>query len=134
MLTNFLNVWLLARVMQSAVAATLCGLGAVLGLGIVWRWRAGQSDEVQLTLERQAELVAAVMQVALFVGIVGLALSVFVADHLVGGIRGAMCAFGVLASTGSGFVGLWWSARWPRWPAACGWCCTGSISASKRRP
>ena len=106
MLTNFLNVWLLARVMQSAVAATLCVLGAVLGLGIVWRWRAGQSDEEQLALERQAELVAAVMQVALFVGIVGLALSVFVADHLVGGIRGAMCAFAVLASTGSGFFGL----------------------------
>lgn len=83
---------------------------AALGLRIAWRWRPGprpgQSDEAQLTLERQAELVAAVMQVVLGVGIVGLALSVFVADHLVGGIRGAMCAFGVLASTGSGLAGL----------------------------
>jgi len=61
MLTNLLNVWLLARVMQSAVAAALGVLGAALGVSIAWRWRAGQSDEVQLTLERQAELVAAVM-------------------------------------------------------------------------
>jgi len=83
--------------MQSAVAATLCVLGAALGVSIAMRWRAGQSDEVQPALERRAELVAAVMQVALFVGIVGLAQSVFVTDHLVGGIRGAMCAFGVVA-------------------------------------
>jgi hypothetical protein len=118
MLTNFLNVWLLARVMQAGVAATLAVLGAALGLRIAWRWRSGQSDEAQLTLERQAELVAAVMQVTLGVGIVGLALSVFVADHLVGGIRGAMCAFGVLASTASGFAGLAVSAFAA---VACGW-------------
>jgi len=104
--TNLLNLWLLARVTQSTVAASLCVLGAALGLVIAWRWRAGQSDEAQLALERRAELVAAVMQVALLVEVAGLALSMFVTDHLVGGIRGAMCAFGVLASTRSGFSGL----------------------------
>jgi hypothetical protein len=110
MLTNFLNVWVLARVMQSAVAASLCVLGAAFGMVIASRWRLGQSDEAQLALERQAELVATLMQVALLVEVVGLALSVFVTDHLVGGIRGAMCAFGVLASTRSGFPGLLASA------------------------
>ena len=106
MFTNFLNLWILARVLQSAVAATLGVSGALLGVVIAWRWRSGQSNESQLALERLAELAAAVMQVALLVGLLGLALSVFVADHLVGGIRGAMCAFGVLASTASGFTGL----------------------------
>lgn len=60
----------------------------------------------QLALERQAELVASVMQVALILEVLGLGLSVLVADHLAGGIRGAMCAFGVLASTRAGFAGL----------------------------
>ncbi len=110
MLTNLLNVWLLARVIQAAVTTTLVLLGAGVGVHVAWRWRAAHADEVQLALEREAELVAAVMQVALGVGIAGLVLSVFVADHLVGGIRGAMCAFGVLASTPNGFAGLGVSA------------------------
>ena len=41
MLTNFLNVWLLARVMQSGVAATLAVLGAAFGLRLAWRLLAG---------------------------------------------------------------------------------------------
>lgn len=118
MLTNFLNLWLLARVLESTVAALLVVLGAAVGLRIAWRWQAGQSDEMQLALERRAELVAAVIQAALLAEIFGLALSVFVADHLVGGIRGAMCAFGVLASTRSGFAGLLLSALAG---LACGW-------------
>jgi hypothetical protein len=84
----------------------LCVFGVVLGLRIVRQWQAGQSNEQQLALERQAELVASVMQVALMLEVLGLGLSVLVTDHLVGGIRGAMCAFGVLASTPTGFHGL----------------------------
>lgn len=106
MATNFLNLWILARVAQAAVCTCLCLAGAVLGLRLVRRWQPGQSSEQQLVLERQAELVASVMQVALILGVLGLGLAVFVSDHLVGGIRGAMCAFGVLASTRTGFYGL----------------------------
>jgi len=106
MLTNFLNLWILARVAQAAVAALLCVLGVVLGLRIVMRWQGGQSSEQQLALERQAELVASVMQAVLIFEVLGLGLSVLVADHLVGGIRGAMCAFGVLASTRTGYYSL----------------------------
>ena len=106
MFTNFLNLWILARVVQAGVATSLCGLGTILGLRIARRWRSGQSSETQLALERQAELVASVMQVALLFEILGLALTVLVTNHLVGGIRGAMCAFGVLASTSTGFLGL----------------------------
>ena len=106
MATNFLNLWILARVAQAAVFTCLCLAGAVLGQRLVRRWQAGQSSEQQLALERQAELVASVMQVALILGVLGLGLSVLVSDHLVGGIRGAMCAFGVLASTRTGFYGL----------------------------
>lgn len=106
MFTNFLNLWILARVVQASVATLLCVAGVVLGLRIVKQWQPDQSSERQLALERQAELVASVMQVALILEVLGLGLSLLVTDHLVGGIRGAMCAFGVLASTSTGFYGL----------------------------
>jgi hypothetical protein len=109
MLTNFLNIWVLARLVQVSAAAVLGCLGMVVGLRIAWRWRDGQSSEAQLALERQAELVGSVMQVALLLEVLGLALALQVADHLVGGIRGAMCAFGVLASTWAGWPSLWLS-------------------------
>jgi hypothetical protein len=106
MFTNFLNLWILARVTQAGVGTLLCLVGVVLGLRMATQWQAGQSSERQLALERQAELVASVMQVALMLEVLGLGLAVFVTDHLVGGIRGAMCAFGVLSSTPTGFYGL----------------------------
>lgn len=106
MLTNFLNLWILARLAQAGVATALCVFGVARGLRLARRWRAGQSSEEQLALEREAELVASVVQVALLLEVLGLGLSVLVTDHLVGGIRGAMCAFGVLASTRVGFYGL----------------------------
>jgi len=110
MVTNFLNLWILARLIQAGAAALLCALGAAAGCRIVRRWRSGQSCEAQLALERQAELVASVMQGVLLLEVLGLALSILVTDHLVGGIRGAMCAFGVLAATRTGHLGLLVSA------------------------
>jgi hypothetical protein len=108
-LTNFLNIWVLVRLVQAATAAGLGWVGMVVGLRIAVRWREGQSSETQLALERRAELVGSVMQVALLLEVLGLALTLQVADHLVGGIRGAMCAFGVLASTWAGWPSLWTS-------------------------
>lgn len=106
MSTNFLNLWILARVTQVGVATLLCVAGALLGLRIVRQWQPGLSSEQQLVLERRAELVASVMQVALLLEVMGLGLAVLVADRMVGGIRGAMCAFGVLTSVPTGFHGL----------------------------
>lgn len=106
MLSNLLSFWIFARVVTAVTAATLCLVGVSVGAWIAVRWRRGASSEEQLSLERRAELVATVMQVALLLSIVGFALTVLVADRLVGGIRGAMCAFGVLASTGAGYYGL----------------------------
>jgi len=105
-LTNFLNLWILARLAQATAATVLCLGGMALGLRLLRRWQPGRFSEQQLALERQTELVASVMQVALILEVLGLGLSVLVADHLAGGIRGAMCAFGVLASTRAGFAGL----------------------------
>lgn len=106
MLAPFLNLWIFARLVQSATATALCLGGGILGWRLVRRWQPGQSSEQQLVLERQAELVASVMQVALILEVLGLGLAVLVADRLTGSIRGAMCAFGVLASTRAGFGGL----------------------------
>lgn len=88
MATNFLNLWILARVAQAAVCMCLCLAGAVRGRRRVRRWQPDQSSEQQLVLERQAELVASVMQVALILEVLGLGLAVFVSDHLVGGFAG----------------------------------------------
>jgi hypothetical protein len=104
--TNFLNLWILARVVTAGVATALCVVGGALGLHIACHWRAQQSSEEQLALERRAELVASVMQVAVILEFLGLILFLLVADHLVGRIRGTMCAFGVLASTRAGYYGL----------------------------
>jgi hypothetical protein len=101
--SNLLNFWILTRVVQAVTVAALWLAGIVVGAQIALQWRRGASSEKQLILERRAELVATLMQVALLLTMVGLGLAVLVADRLVDGIRGAMCAFGVFASTEIGF-------------------------------
>ncbi len=99
----FSRPWLLARLATGVLVAVLC----LVALGVGWRvmrhWRLGATSEGQLALERRAELVATLVQVALLVALGGLALTVLAADRSAQSIRGAMCAFGVFESTGVGF-------------------------------
>jgi hypothetical protein len=105
-LTNLLRPWILAR-LSSGVAASLL---ALVGLVVAWQvlryWRVGRSSEGQLALERRAELVATVVQVALGVAILDLLLTVLAADRLTHSIRGAMCAWGVFDASPWGFRAL----------------------------
>ncbi len=110
LLDNLLNPWLLARVANGLTGVGLCCLGLVVAAKVVVRWRPGASSEAQLSLERQAELAAAVVQAALVLSLLGLVLTVLAAERLTGAIRGAMCAYGVLASTDTGFASLLVSA------------------------
>lgn len=99
----FSRPWLLARLATGALAAVLCGMALVVAWRVLRRWRLGATSEGQLALERRAELVATLVQVALVVSLGGLALTVLVADRSAQSIRGAMCAWGVFESTAVGF-------------------------------
>lgn len=109
-LTNLLRPWILARLLSGAAVAILCVFAVVIAWRVLSRWRVGATSEGQLALERRAELVAAVVQVALLVAVVDLGLTVLTADRLTHSIRGAMCAWGVFDASRWGFVALGTSA------------------------
>lgn len=106
MLTNLLRPWILARLLSGAAVLALVVYGAVIAARVLRHWRVGKSSEGQLALERRAELVATIVQVALSIAIVDLALTVLTADRLTDSISGAMCAYGVLDASPWGFVAL----------------------------
>jgi hypothetical protein len=105
-ITNLLRPWLLARLLSGTAVAVLCAFGVVIAWRVLSRWRIGASSEGQLALERRAELVAAVVQVALAVAVLDLFLTVLTADRLTHSIRGAMCAWGVFDASPYGFAAL----------------------------
>ncbi|MEZ4247369.1 MAG: hypothetical protein R3B99_03910 [Polyangiales bacterium] len=100
----FSRPWLLARLATGALAAVLCVLALGVAVRVLRHWRLGATSEGQLALERRAELVATLVQVALLVSLGGLALTVLAADRSAQSIRGAMCAWGVFESTNVGFL------------------------------
>ena len=118
MLAPVLHPLVLARLMSGLAAALL----VTAALRVAWRVlrsdseRRGQApgdagaSEAQIANERQAELVASLVQVALAIAALGLVLTVLAADGLSDSIRGAMCAWGVFSSTRAGFAALGTSA------------------------
>lgn len=106
MITNLLQPWLLARIVLGVAVSALLLVAVRHSVRVLRHWRVGVTSEGQLALERRAELVAAVVQVALVLVIAGLALTVLAADRLSGSIRGAMCAYGVFGSTPTGWLAL----------------------------
>ena len=62
---NLLRPWVLARLFSGAATVALCLIGAIVAARVLRYWRVGATSEGQLALERRAELVAAVVQVAL---------------------------------------------------------------------
>jgi len=119
--SNLLDLWILARLALGFSAFALVTVGATTAARLAWRWRADDSGRRQLAAERKAELVATTLQVAMVFSVAGVVLTALMADRLTQTIRGAMCAYGVLASTGAGFAALgascfaalgsalWWS-------------------------
>ncbi|MEZ4339794.1 MAG: hypothetical protein R3B82_24500 [Sandaracinaceae bacterium] len=106
MLTNLLRPWIVARLLSGTAAVILCTVGVVVAIRVLRYWRVGATSEGQLALERRAELVAAVVQVALAVSIANVASTVLSADRLTHSIRGAMCAWGVFDASPWGFAAL----------------------------
>ena len=109
MLTNSLHPALLARVLAGLAASGIL----LAALRLSWALSSAPpppGSEQAIALERRAELVAGLVRVALGIQVIALALTVFAADRLHGSLRGAMCAYGVFASTESGFAALGTSA------------------------
>lgn len=97
---------MLARLFSGAATVALCLIGVIVAARLLRYWRVGATSEGQLALERRAELVAAVVQVALIIALSNLALTVLTADRLTDSIRGAMCAWGVFDASPWGFCAL----------------------------
>jgi hypothetical protein len=74
---------------------------------VLRRWSVQRSSEGQLLLEQRLQLVTTLMQVAAVLSSVGLFFFALSADKLHHGIRGAMCAYGVLGSSEAGFPALY---------------------------
>lgn len=105
-MTALLHPFVLARLGIGLCASLLLLVAVRTALRVLRRWRVSSLAEGQITLARRAELVAAIVQTGLGIAIFGLALTALAADRLSGSIRGAMCAYGVLASTPTGFAAL----------------------------
>jgi len=104
-LGNLFRPWLLALVVPELVAAVLAVVAMssalrVLSLGEV------RTTEQALAIERRAELVATLFGVASMATLVALVVEVLGADRLRASVRGAMCAWGVLAGDVWGFRSL----------------------------
>ena len=106
MLTNLLRPWILARLLSGTAALALTIIGVLVAWRVLRYWRVGATSEGQLALERRAELVAALVQVALGISLANVALTVLSADRLTHSIRGAMCAWGVFDASPWGFTAL----------------------------
>jgi hypothetical protein len=95
------------RVGASTVLLLLLVRAALPAVAMLRYWRSGRASEGQLLLERRLQLATALLRVAGVVAPLSLLLFVLAADKLHHGIRGAMCAYGVFASTPLGFSALY---------------------------
>jgi hypothetical protein len=105
-ISNLFRPWILARLSAELAAAVLVLVGLVVGWRVLRAFRIERTSEGQLVIERRAELVAALVEVALGATIVGLAIALLGADRMKASIRGAMCAWGVLDASPWGFRSL----------------------------
>lgn len=106
MLDNLFRPWLLALVVPELVAASLALVAASTAMRVLTLGGAPRTSEVALAIERRAELVATLFGVASAATLLALAVEVLGADRLRASVRGAMCAWGVLAQGPWGFRSL----------------------------
>ena len=106
MLDNLFRPWLLALAVPELVAAVLAVVAMSSALRVLSLGEAPRTSEQALAIERRAELVATLFGVASAATVVALTVEVLGADRLRASVRGAMCAWGVLASGPWGFRSL----------------------------
>jgi hypothetical protein len=105
-LGNLLRPWLLARFVTSGAAATLALVVVVTALRLHRARALARSPEGGVVIDRRAELLAGLTAAESVLSIVSLVVAAIGAERLHGTMRGAMCAYGVLAATPWGLRGL----------------------------
>jgi len=103
---NGLDTGIAARLVSGLAATLALAWAATVAARSLVRWDGARASESQLALERKGHLASALVSVALLAQIGAFALTLLLADRLTGRIRGAMCAYGVLASGQGGFLML----------------------------
>lgn len=103
---NLLRPFLLARLSLSVVAVVACAVG----LGVAFTYRRAESEPLgslrRIRAERSAELASALVQTSFFATALATLVTIVGAERAHHEIRGAMCAYGVLASTEHGMPTL----------------------------
>jgi hypothetical protein len=107
---TLLHPGIAARLLLGTAVTVALAYAAGVGARALVRWDPARASESQLALERRGHLAATLVGVALVGQIGALWLSLLLAERLTPAIRGAMCAYGVLASSGGGFASLGVSA------------------------
>jgi hypothetical protein len=103
---NILEPWVLLRLTAGLVALVLFVRAAHTSQKVLRHFDVRRATEGQLALEKQIDLAATFSRVAAVVQALGLVLTVWAADRLSHGVRGAMCAYGVFGAHPSGFRSL----------------------------
>lgn len=106
MLANLLRPFLLVRLSLALVATVACVVGLVTAYRFVRAEARPLGHPARIAAERSSELVSAMISAALFASAISLVAFVVGAERAHSEIRGAMCAYGVLASAPHGFVSL----------------------------
>ena len=106
MLDNVFRPWLLALVIPELVAAVLAVVAMSAALRVLSLGESPRTSELALAIERRAELVATLFGVASAATTLALVVEVIGADRLRSSLRGAMCAWAVLAQAPWGFRSL----------------------------
>ncbi len=132
MLGNLFRPWLLALVVPELVAAVLAVVAMSSALRVLSLGSSPRTSELALAIERRAELVATLFGVASMATLTALVVEVAGADRLRGSVRGAMCAWGVLAGDAWGFRSL--ALAVVASLACAGWLALHRVDLSLRSP
>lgn len=106
MLANLLRPFLLVRISLAAVATIACAVGLAAAYRHVRAEAHPLGHPARIAAERSSELVSALLSAALVASVLSLVAFVVGAERAHTEIRGAMCAYGVLASAPHGFLSL----------------------------
>lgn len=106
MTENLSQPWILARLSMAFSSVTLALIATVAASRILGISTDSPPDERALRAERDGELAAAGLSLALVIELAGALGTVLVAHRLSSSVRGAMCAYGVLAMSPHGHRAL----------------------------
>lgn len=99
---TFVEPYVLFRLAAALASLLLMLHAARVGQRVVRYFHLSETSEGQLSLERQVELGAASARVGAALSVLGLVLTVLMADKLSVQVRGAMCGYGVVHAVAHG--------------------------------